>query len=192
VPELKSPEEVILREAGRGTQTHQGGGSEADVVAEVEAEYAAWLAATERTSAVPGAGPDVPRHVQARELLESIDARIEARKHQIEAAENAMARTGFRGGPTMARIRRLHREIETLDSQAARLWSEVHPVEGLGPQLVQCRSEGCLNCFPSGEEFGRTGFCEPCWAVATGQAPPAFLHDDLARAVSHALGERTD
>jgi hypothetical protein len=130
--------------------------------------------------------------VQARELLESIEARIDARKHQIEAAENAMARTGFRGGPTMARIRRMQREIEELDAQGARLWPFVHPVEGLGPQLVQCRAKGCLNRFPLGEEFQRTGFCEPCWAVATGQAPPAFPDDDLARAVSHALGERTD
>jgi hypothetical protein len=175
-----------------GTQPHQGGGSEAGVVAEVEAEYAAWLAANELSSAVPGAGPDVPRHVQARELLESIDARIEARRHQIEAAENAMARTGFRGGPTMARIRRMQREMEWLDVQAARLWPFVHPVEGVGPQLVQCRAEGCPNRFPRGEEFQHSGFCKPCWAVATGQAPPAFLHDDLARAVSHALGERTD
>jgi hypothetical protein len=162
-------------------------------VAEVEAEYTAWLAANELTSAVPGAEPDVPRHVEARELLEWIDARIEARKHQIEAAENAMARTGFRGGPTMARIRHLQREIERLDSYGARLWPFVHPVEGLGPQLVQCRAVGCANRFPVGDDFERGGgYCSPCWLVATGQAPLAFPDDDLARAVSHALGERTD
>ena len=126
-----------------------------------------------------------------RRALEECDRRKDRAETRLRAEQERRSRYGA-GVVSDNKLAWLEAEVEKWEALASRLWPHAHPalIDGHGysaPVPATCKTNGCSNVVPEAEAFEKMGHCGECWAVATGQKPPARPVDPDVAAVERLL-----